>query len=399
MGGPLEGVRVVEFAGLGPGPFCGMLLADLGADVVRIDRRGARGGLMGALGATTLLDRGKRSIALDLKDDDDLRVVRALVRRADVLLEGFRPGVMERLGLGPDELLAENPALVYGRMTGWGQTGPLASSAGHDIGYIALTGALGASGRPDERPAPPMNLLGDFGGGGMFLALGAVAALLHARTTGQGQVVDAAIVDGTAVLTTMIHGMLDAGVWQDRRGVNLLDTGAPFYDVYRCADGQFVAVGALEEQFYAALLDGLGLAGDETLPDRSDPRQWPALRERFTEVFASRTRDEWWTVFAGTDACVAPVWSLLEATRDEHNTERGVFVEVDGRLQPDVAPRFSATPGAVGRVPAARRAQRRDPPSSSASSGGASPGTAGRRTARPPAAARGWPAPAARWPR
>ena len=349
--GPLQGVRVVEFAGLGPGPFCGMLLADLGADVVRIDRRGAAGGLLGSLGTTTLLDRGKRSIALDLKDEADLRVVRALVGRADVLLEGFRPGVMERLGLGPEDLLADNPALVYGRMTGWGQTGPLASSAGHDIGYIALTGALGASGRPDERPAPPLNLLGDFGGGGMFLALGAVAALLSARTTGRGQVVDAAIVDGTAVLTTMIHGMIDAGVWRDRRGVNLLDTGAPFYDVYRCADGQFVAVGALEEQFYAALLEGLGLAGDATLPDRSDPRQWPALRERFTEVFAARTRAEWWTVFAGTDACVAPVWSLLEATGDQHNAERGVFVEMDGTLQPAVAPRFSGTPGSVGRVP------------------------------------------------
>jgi alpha-methylacyl-CoA racemase len=330
-----------------------MLLADLGADVVRIDRKGARPGLIGALGATSLLDRGKRSIALDLKDPDDVDVVRALVRRADVLLEGFRPGVMERLGLGPDVLLQENPALVYGRMTGWGQTGPLAHSAGHDIGYIALTGALGASGRPDERPAPPMNLLGDFGGGGMFLALGAVSALVHARATGEGQVVDAAIVDGTAVLTTMIHGMLDVGAWVDRRGVNLLDTGAPFYDVYRCADGQFLAVGALEEQFYAALLDGLGLAGDETLPDRTDPRQWPALRERFAEVFAARTREEWWTVFEGTDACVAPVWSLVEATRDRHNTERGVFVEVDGRVQPAAAPRFSATPGSVGRVPAA----------------------------------------------
>jgi alpha-methylacyl-CoA racemase len=349
--GPLQGVRVVEFAGLGPGPFCGMLLADLGADVVRIDRRGARGGLIGALGSTSLLDRGKRSIALDLKDPDDLAVVRALVERADVLLEGFRPGVMERLGLGPDELQALKPSLVYGRMTGWGQTGPLASSAGHDIGYIALTGALGATGRPDEVPAPPMNLLGDFGGGGVFLALGVVAALVHARATGRGQVVDAAIVDGTAVLTTMIHGLLDAGVWRDRRGVNLLDTGAPFYDVYRCADGQFVAVGALEEQFYAALLDGLGLSGDESLPDRSDPRQWPALRQRFTEVFASRTRNEWWAVFAGTDACVAPVWSLLEATRDEHNRARGVFVEVDGVVQPDVAPRFSLTPGAVGAVP------------------------------------------------
>jgi alpha-methylacyl-CoA racemase len=329
-----------------------MLLADLGADVIRIDRRGTRGGLMGALGGTSLMDRGKRSIALDLKDPDDLDVVRALVARADVLLEGFRPGVMERLGLGPEELLAAHPALVYGRMTGWGQTGPLASTAGHDIGYIALTGALGATGRPDERPAPPMNLLGDFGGGGVFLALGALAALVHARATGRGQVVDAAIVDGTAVLTTMIHGMLDGGSWTDRRGRNLLDTGAPFYDVYRCSDGNFLAVGALEEQFYAALLDGLGLAGDESLPDRSDPRQWPALRARLTEVFGSRTRAEWWSVFEGTDACVAPVWSLLEATTDAHNQERGVFVEVDGVVQPAVAPRFSVTPGAVGLVPA-----------------------------------------------
>ena len=350
--GPLAGVRVVEFAGLGPGPFCGMLLADLGADVVRIDRRGSRGGLMGTLGATSLLDRGKRSIALDLKDPADLGVVRALVARADVLLEGFRPGVMERLGLGPDELLAARPALVYGRMTGWGQSGPLSAMAGHDIGYIALTGALGATGRPDERPTPPMNLLGDFGGGGVFLALGALAALISARSTGRGQVVDAAIVDGTAVLTTMIHGMLDSGSWVDRRGVNLLDTGAPFYDVYRCADGRFVAVGALEEQFYAALLTGLGLDADETLPDRMDPRQWPVLRERFTEVFASRTRAEWWAVFEGTDACVAPVWSLLEATQDPHNRAREVFVEVDGVLQPNTAPRFSATPGRVGRVPA-----------------------------------------------
>ena len=349
--GPLQGVRVVEFAGLGPGPFCGMLLADLGADVVRIDRRGGRGALLGAFGAP-LMDRGKRSIALDLKDPGDLLVVRALTARADVVLEGFRPGVMERLGLAPADLMADNPALVYGRMTGWGQNGPLSHSAGHDIGYIALTGALGATGRPDERPAPPLNMLGDFGGGGAFLALGALAALLHARATGQGQVVDAAIVDGTAVLTTMIHGMLDLGMWVDRRGVNLLDTGAPFYDVYRCADGGFVAVGALEEQFYAALLDGLGLSGDGTLPDRTDPRQWPALRERFTEAFAARSRDEWWRVFEGTDACVAPVLSLVEATADRHNRERGVFVEVDGTVQPNAAPRFSVTPGGVGRVPA-----------------------------------------------
>ena len=349
--GPLDGVRIVEFAGLGPAPFCGMLLADLGADVVRIDRRGARGGLLGAIGGTSLLDRGKRSIALDLKDPEDLAVVRALVQRADAVLEGFRPGVMERLGLGPDELLAARPELVYGRMTGWGQTGPLAATAGHDIGYIALTGALYATGRPDERPAPPMNLLGDFGGGGMFLALGVLAALLSARRTGQGQVVDAAIVDGTAVLTTMIHGMLDEGAWVDRRGVNLLDTGAPFYDVYRCADGQFVAVGALEEKFYAALLEGLGLTGDPEVPPREDPRQWPALRALFTDRFASRTRAEWWEVFRGTDACVAPVWSLREATTDPHNRAREVFVEVDGRVQPAPAPRFSATPGRAGAVP------------------------------------------------
>ena len=344
-------MRVLEFAGLGPGPFCGMLLADLGADVVRVDRRGSRAGLVGALGGPTLLDRGKRSIALDLKDGDDLAVVRALAARSDVLLEGFRPGVMERLGLGADVLLAAHPALVYGRMTGWGQTGPLAPTAGHDIGYIALTGALGASGRPDERPAPAVNLLGDFGGGGVFLALGALAALLHARATGEGQVVDAAIVDGTAVLTTMLHGMLSTGAWTDRRGTNLLDTGAPFYDVYRCADGEFLAVGALEEQFYAALLTGLGLSGDATLPDRADPASWPLLRERFTAVFASRTRAEWWSVFAGTDACVAPVWSLTEAAADPHNRARGVFTESGGVLQPAVAPRFSATPGSVGAVP------------------------------------------------
>ena len=349
--GPLKGVGVVEFAGLGPGPFCGMLLADLGADVVRIDRRSQRSGLVGSLGGASLLDRGKRSIALDLKDDADLAVVQALVQRADVLLEGFRPGVMERLGLGPEQAHAANAALVYGRMTGWGQTGPLAYSAGHDIGYIALAGALGATGRPDERPAPPINLLGDFGGGGVFLALGVVAGLLHARTTGEGQVVDAAIVDGTAVLTTLIHGMLDAGSWTDARGMNLLDTGAPFYEVYRCADGTFLAGGAQEEQCYAARLGGLGLAGDPELPDRADVGAWPALRARFAEVIGSRTRAEWWAVFAGTDACVAPAWSLLEATADEHNRERGVFVEVDGVVQPGVAPRFSATPGRVGSVP------------------------------------------------
>jgi alpha-methylacyl-CoA racemase len=341
--GPLQGVRVVEFAGLGPGPFCGMLLADLGADVVRIDRRGARGGLLGTLGGPSLMDRGKRSIALDLKDADDLAVVRVLVQRSDVLLEGFRPGVMERLGLGPDELLAANPALVYGRMTGWGQTGPLAASAGHDIAYIALTGALGATGRPDERPAPPMNLLGDFGGGGVFLALGALAALVHARATGKGQVVDAAIVDGTAVLTTMIHGMLASGSWIDRRGRNLLDTGAPFYDVYRCADDRHVAVGAIEHRFFRVLAEELGLADDPAFTgDHLDPARWPGIRAALTETFAARPRDAWAARLRDRDCCVAPVLSLAEAAEDPHNRARGAFALRDGVRQPAPAPRFSA---------------------------------------------------------
>jgi alpha-methylacyl-CoA racemase len=350
--GPLQGIRVVEFAGLGPGPFCGMVLADLGADVVRIDRRASQGGLLAGISGTSLLDRGKRSIALDLKSSDDRAVARALIERAEVLLEGFRPGVMERLGLGPDSVHSANPGLVYGRMTGWGQSGPLSSSAGHDIGYIALCGALATSGRAGGPPTPPANLLGDFGGGGMFLAVGVLAALLHARSTGQGQVVDAAIVDGAAVLSTLLHGLLASGAWVDERGVNLLDTGAPFYDVYRCADGEYVAVGALEDKFYAALLAGLGIADDPDLPAREDPTQWAALRARFAAEFAGRTRAQWWEVFAGTDACVAPVWSLGEAPADSHNLARGVFVEVDGVRQPAAAPRFSRTPATAGRVPA-----------------------------------------------
>jgi alpha-methylacyl-CoA racemase len=348
--GPLRGVRVVELAGIGPGPHACTILADLGADVIRLERPGGAP-TAGGSRETDLLTRGRPSVALDLKQPAAVEAVLQLVETADILVEGMRPGATERLGLGPDECLARNPRLVYGRMTGWGQTGPLAHAAGHDMNYIAITGALHGLGQDPERPHFPSNLVGDFGGGSTYLVIGVLAALLEARVSGQGQVVDAAIVDGTAVLTTMIHGMLDAGAWVDRRGVNLLDTGAPFYDVYRCADGRFVAVGALEEQFYAALLDGLGLAGDETLPPREDPRQWTALRARFTEVFAGRSRAEWWAVFEGTDACVAPVWSLREATEDAHNRERGVFVEVDGVVQPAVAPRFSATPGAVGRVP------------------------------------------------
>jgi len=346
--GPLQGIRVVEFAGLGPGPFCGMMLADAGADVVRIERPRPPGDGMSRLVLNPVLDRGKRSIALDLRDENDREVVHRLLARADVLTEGFRPGVMERLGFGPEPVLAANPRLVYGRMTGWGQSGPYAHTAGHDINYIALTGALHGFGRPDELPAPPLNLLGDFGGGGMLLAFGLVAALLHAGRTGQGQVVDAAIVDGTALLTAMIHGLRQDGGWQDERGVNLLDTGAPFYDVYGCADGGFLAVGALEEPFYAVLVTGLGLVPDE-LPDRSDPAQWPALRKIFAATLARRTRDEWWATFRGTDACVAPVLDWQEAISDAHNVDRQVFSDVDGRPQPSPAPRYGTTVAALPR--------------------------------------------------
>jgi len=350
--GPLQGVNVVEFAGLGPGPFCGMMLADAGADVVRIERPRPAGDGMSRLVLNPVLDRGKRSIALDLRDEADREVVSRLLARADVLTEGFRPGVMERLGFGPEPVLAANPRLVYGRMTGWGQSGPYAHTAGHDIDYIATTGALHAFGRPDEVPAPPLNLLGDFGGGGMLLAFGLVAALLHAGRTGEGQVVDAAIVDGTALLTAMIHGLRQDGAWQDERGVNLLDTGAPFYDVYVCADGGYLAVGALEEPFYAALVSGLGLVQAE-LPDRSDPAQWPALRAVFGATLARRSRDEWWEIFRGSDACVAPVLNWHEAINDEHNVQRSVLVDVGGQVQPSPAPRFGTTvPATPGPAPA-----------------------------------------------
>jgi len=350
--GPLHGINVVEFAGLGPGPFCGMMLADAGADVVRIERPRPPGDGMSRLVLNPVLDRGKRSIALDLRDESDRDVVSRLVERADVLTEGFRPGVMERLGFGPEPVLAANPRLVYGRMTGWGQSGPYAGTAGHDIDYIAMTGALYAFGRREQAPAPPLNLLGDFGGGGTLLAFGLLAALLHSRATGEGQVVDAAIVDGTALLTGMIHGLRQDGTWQDARGVNLLDTGAPFYDVYVCADGGYLAVGALEEPFYAALISGLGL-DPASLPDRSDATQWPALRAIFASTLAVRTRDEWWATFRGTDACVAPVLDWQEAMADQHNVERGVFPEVGGRRQPAPAPRFGTTvAGTPGPAPA-----------------------------------------------
>ncbi|MCP2336398.1 CaiB/BaiF CoA transferase family protein [Actinomadura rupiterrae] len=340
--GPLAGVRVVELAGIGPGPFAAMLLADLGADVVRVDRAAAarKGGE--ATGGTDFTNRGKRSIAVDLKNERGREVVLRLVETADVLLEGFRPGVTERLGLGPDDCLARNPRLVYGRMTGWGQEGPLAQSAGHDIGYIAVTGALHAIGRAGGPPQVPMNLLGDFAGGSMYLVVGVLAALLESRTSGRGQVVDAAIVDGTTHLSTFIHGFMAGGLWQDERGVNMLDTGAPWYDVYETADGGHMAVGALEPQFYAEFLRLLGLA-DAGLPGQHDRDAWPELRERFAAKFKERTRDEWAEIFLPSDACVAPVLSMNEAARHPYNTARDVFVERDGHLQPAPAPRFSRT--------------------------------------------------------
>jgi alpha-methylacyl-CoA racemase len=336
--GPLNGVRVIEIASLAPAPFGCMILADLGADVLRVDRA-ERCGPKAKVPADPL-SRGRRSIGLNLKDQGAVEILLRLVEGADVLVEGFRPGVAERLGFGPEVCAARNPRLVFARMTGWGQDGPLAPTAGHDIDYIAISGALGPIGRAGERPVPPLNLVGDFGGGGMLLAMGILAALVERGTSGTGQVVDAAMVDGSALLTSFLYGLLATGAWQDRRGSNLLDGGAPFYDTYVCADGGFVAVGALEPQFYAALLAGLGLT-DAGLPAQHDRAGWPVLRARFAAAFASRTRDAWAQVFAGTDACVSPVLSLTEAPVHPHAAARSAFVEVGGIVQPAPAPRFS----------------------------------------------------------
>jgi alpha-methylacyl-CoA racemase len=336
--GPLQGVRVVELASIGPGPFCAMLLADLGAEVLAVDRPATGQG-----GWPALFARGRSRVAVDLKHPEGPGVVLDLVAGADALVEGFRPGVAERLGIGPEACLARNPRLVYGRVTGWGQEGPLAGSAGHDIDYIALAGALHPVGAAGGPPVPPLNLLGDFGGGGMLLALGVVAALLEAGRSGRGQVVDAAMVDGAALLTTQLHELLAAGLWTDRRGANLLDGAAPFYSVYETADGRHLAVGALEPQFYAELLERVGLAGED-LPPQLDRAGWPLLRDRLAAVFRTRTRDEWCRLLEGTDACVAPVLSLLEAPTHPHNQARATFVDVAGTLQPAPAPRFSRTP-------------------------------------------------------
>ncbi|HEY2764863.1 MAG TPA: CaiB/BaiF CoA-transferase family protein [Pseudonocardiaceae bacterium] len=341
MPGPLAGLRVIELAGLGPAPHAAMLLADLGADVVRVER--PSGGPQLAPRASDQLLRGRRSVAADLKDPVGRETALRLVERADVLLEGMRPGVAERLGVGPVECRDRNPRLVYARMTGWGQHGPLAARAGHDINYVALSGVLHAVGTAEGKPVPPLNLVGDFGGGSMFLVVGVLAALWERERSGVGQVVDAAMVDGVSVLAQMVWSMRACGLWRDQRGSNLLDSGAPFYDTYACADGRFVAVGALEPQFYAALLDGLGLAGEE-LPAQLDAAGWPVLRERFSTVFATRTRDEWEAVFAGTDACVAPVLSFGEVAAHPHIAARGTLIDIEGVLQAAPAPRFSRTP-------------------------------------------------------
>ncbi|WP_043231254.1 CaiB/BaiF CoA transferase family protein [Streptomyces sp. NRRL F-5193] len=347
--GPLAGVRVVELAGIGPGPFAAMLLADLGADVVRVDRPGGAG--LGVDPAKDLTNRNKRSVLLDLKTPEGPAAVLDLVERADVLVEGYRPGVAERLGVGPEPCLARNPRLVYGRMTGWGQDGPLAHTAGHDIGYIAVTGALGMIGPdPDGPPTVPANLVGDYAGGSLYLVIGVLAALQHARTHGEGQVVDAAIVDGTAHLTSMIHAMLAAGGWQDRRGSNLLDGGCPFYGVYETSDGGHMAVGALEHRFYAEFARLLDLPDADGL--RGDLARWPELREAVAARFRSRTRAQWTEVFEGTDACVAPVLSLREAPGHPHLAARATFAEHGGLVQPAPAPRFSATPGTLRTGPA-----------------------------------------------
>ena len=347
MTGPLHGVTVVEVGSIGPGPFAAMVLADLGAEVTRVE--GTGGGP--ALVPHDAMLRGRHaSIAVDLKDPAGLEVLLRLVDGSDILIEGFRPGVMERLGAGPVECLERNPRLIYGRITGWGQEGPRAREAGHDIDYIAVAGALHPIGAADAPPPPPLNLVADFGGGGMLLVTGVLAALVERSTSRHGQVVDAAMVDGSALLTTMFHGLMASGMWTEDRGGNLLDGGAPFYRCYRTGDGRYIAVGALEPPFYAALLSGLGLEAED-LPAQYDREGWPMLAARFEQVFASRTRDEWASVFAGSDACVAPVLSLAEAPGDRHATDRAGFVEIAGVVQPAPAPRFSRSATRVPQPP------------------------------------------------
>jgi len=347
--GPLSGMRVIEIAGIGPGPFAAMMLADMGADVLRVDRAQAVAGDFDKPNYE-VLNRGRRSVGIDLKSPDGTEALLRLVEHADALIEGFRPGVAERLGIGPAECQARNPKLVYGRMTGWGQDGPYASASGHDINYIALAGALAHFGREGSKPTPPINLVGDFGGGGMLLAFGVVCALLEAQRSGEGQVIDAAMVDGSAALMAMMWGLRALDFWDDERGVNVLDTGAPFYDTYETKDGKFVSIGSLEPQFYAELVERLGLGDD--LPAQMDRSGWPALRERLTELFKTKTRDEWSELLEGTDVCFAPVLTMGECAEHPHIKARETIIEHGGVQQPAPAPRFSRTPGEIQRPPA-----------------------------------------------
>jgi len=343
MAGVLEGITVIEFAGIGPGPFACMMLADHGARVIRIERPGVTG-RHGVGRQRDILNRSRERVELDLKDPEAIREIRELAKTADAIVEGFRPGVMERLGLGPDVLLGDNPRLAYGRMTGWGQDGPMAPLAGHDINYIALSGALHTYGRKGEKPSFPVNAVGDFGGGGMMMAFGVVAAILSARTTGKGQVVDCAMVDGAAILSAMTYSLFGNGVWADERGVNLLDSGAHFYETYETADGKWISIGSIEPQFYALLRQHAGLEDDPAFDAQMDRAAWGPLKDKLTALFKRKSRDEWCAIMDGTDICFAPVLSLAEAPRHPHNAARGTFVEQDGMIQPAPAPRFSETP-------------------------------------------------------
>jgi alpha-methylacyl-CoA racemase len=347
--GPLSGVKILEIAGIGPGPFASMMLSDMGAEILRIDRAQ---NVRGETGPPPLdfLARGRRSIGLDLKNPEGVEMLLQLVERADAILEGFRPGVMERLGVGPDVCLARNPRIVYGRMTGWGQEGPLAQVAGHDINYIALAGALEPIGRKGQKPLPPLNLVGDFGGGGMLLAFGVACALVERATSGKGQVVDAAMVDGAAALMAIFHGAEQSGWWKNERGTNMLDGGAHFYDTYETSDGKYVSLGSIEPQFYAELIQKLDLV-DENLPGQMDRSQWEPLSERFTEIFKTKTRDQWCEILEGSDVCFAPVLSMSEAREHPHIKARNTFVEVAGAPQPAPAPRFSRTPCEISQPP------------------------------------------------
>lgn len=337
MAGPLKGVRIIEFAGIGPGPFCGMMLADHGAEVIRIERPG------GQLPPQDPLSRNRRSIVLNTKTAEGLDLAKKLCASADGIIEGYRPGVMEKLGLGPDVLLADNPKLVYGRMTGWGQYGPWSQAAGHDINYIALSGVLHTIGRAGEKPAVPVNYVGDFAGGGMMLAFGMVSGILNVKNGGKGQVIDAAMTDGSAMISAMMWGMKAMGVWQDAHGVNMLDGGAHFYDTYECSDGKWISIGSIEPQFYALLMEKTGLKGDAEFEAQHNRANWPALKDRIADLFKTKTRDEWCALMDNTDVCFAPVLSMTEAPDHPHNKERGTYVDVGGTTQPAPAPRFSET--------------------------------------------------------